>query len=163
MVGFGCIVHLRWLYHHSFFYRSKDGENPNVDNLEVGVFPAQNDNLKLELAWTIVPFILIVYLTHFLGATRQCLVFPNDGHFGNECVYDSPDYDGSNLYFDYDANLGEYKADCYHTIEITAKQWVWSFDCEYSKQNYVNQDLLRLTEEPFLISLYRQGMHISHT
>ena len=23
-----------WLYHHSFFYRSKDGENPNVDNLE---------------------------------------------------------------------------------------------------------------------------------
>ena len=38
-----------WLYHHSFFYRSEDGENPNVDNLEVGVFPAENDNLKLEL------------------------------------------------------------------------------------------------------------------
>ena len=21
-----------WLYHHSFFYRSEDGENPNVDD-----------------------------------------------------------------------------------------------------------------------------------
>ena len=44
-----------WLYHHSFFYRSEDGENPNIDNLEVGVFPVENDDLKLELAWTIVP------------------------------------------------------------------------------------------------------------
>ena len=38
-----------WLYHHSFFYRSEDGENPNVDDLKVGVFPAHYDNMKLEL------------------------------------------------------------------------------------------------------------------
>ena len=120
-----------WLYHHSFFYRSEDGENPNIDNLEVGVFPAENDNLKLELAWTIVPFILIVYLTYISWAPLDNIwASPDGGHFGNECVYDAPDYDGSNLYFDPDAELkGEYTADCYHTIEITAKQWVWSFDC----------------------------------
>ena len=28
-----------WLYHHSYFYRAKEGESPNIDDLEVGVFP----------------------------------------------------------------------------------------------------------------------------
>ena len=42
-----------WLYHHSFSYRSTDGEKAgNVDELTVGVFPKHNDNLKLEVAWT---------------------------------------------------------------------------------------------------------------
>ena len=57
-----------WLYHHSFSYRSEDGENPNVDDLEVGVFPVHYDDLKLELAWTIAPFMLIVYLTYISWA-----------------------------------------------------------------------------------------------
>ena len=119
-----------WLYHHSFFYRSKDGENPNIDNLEVGVFPAENDDLKLELAWTIVPFILIVYLTyiswHPLDNVWSATSEADGGHFGDECVFG----EGSNLSFDPNEKLkGEYSADCYHTIEITAKQWVWSFDC----------------------------------
>ena len=122
-----------WLYHHSFFYRSKDGENPNIDNLEVGVFPAENDDLKLELAWTIVPFILFVYLTYISWAPLDNVwSSPNDGYFGNECDYDSIEYqtDGSNLYFDdTDGLKGAYHANCYHIIEITAKQWVWSFDC----------------------------------
>ncbi len=52
-----------WMFHHSLKYRSKDGSDNNVDNLTPGVFPKENDNLKMELAWTIVPFILIVYLT----------------------------------------------------------------------------------------------------
>ena len=154
-----------WLYHHSFFYRSEDGENPNIDNLEVGVFPVENDDLKLELAWTIVPFILIVYLTYISWAPLDNIwASPDGGHFGDECDYDSIDYYGSNLSFDPDAELkGEYTANCYHTIEITAKQWVWSLIVEHSKQNYVNQDLLKQTEEPCLISLCRRGMHISHT
>ena len=43
-----------WLYHHSVTYRSKDGEElPNVDEIEVGVFPKENDDLRLEVAWTI--------------------------------------------------------------------------------------------------------------
>ena len=122
-----------WLYHHSFFYRSEDGENPNVDDLEVGVFPVHYDDLKLELAWTIVPFMLIVYLTYISWAPLDNVwSSPNDGYFGNECDYDSIEYQtyGSNLYFDDDDGLkGAYHANCYHTIEITAKQWVWSFDC----------------------------------
>ena len=53
-----------WMFHHSLRYRSKDDEpDNNVDNLTPGVFPVENDNLKMELAWTIIPFILIVYLT----------------------------------------------------------------------------------------------------
>ena len=57
MVGFGCIVHLRVAISPLIFLSLKRWRKPNVDNLEVGVFPAENDNLKLELAWTIVPFI----------------------------------------------------------------------------------------------------------
>ena len=99
-----------WLYHHSFFYRSEDGENPNVDDLEVGVFPAHYDDMKLELAWTIAPFMLIVYLTYISWAPLDNVwSSPNDGYFGNECDYDSIEYqtDGSNLYFDDDDGLKE--------------------------------------------------------
>ncbi|MDP6906746.1 MAG: cytochrome c oxidase subunit II [Candidatus Thalassarchaeaceae archaeon] len=52
-----------WLFHHSLKYRSKDGSDNNIDNLTPGVFPVENDDLKLEVTWTVVPFILIVYLT----------------------------------------------------------------------------------------------------
>ena len=152
-----------WLYHHSFFYRSKDGENPNVDNLEVGVFPVENDDLKLELAWTIVPFILIVYLTYISWAPLDNIwASPDDGHFGSECDYSSGM--SSNLSFDPDAELkGEYTADCYHTIEIQPNNGFGVLIVERSKQNYVSPDLLKQTEEPCLISPYRRGMHISHT
>ena len=77
-----------WLYHHSFFYRSEDGENPNVDDLEVGVFPVHYDDLKLELAWTIVPFMLIVYLTYISWAPLDNVwSSPNDGgYFGMNAI-----------------------------------------------------------------------------
>ena len=52
-----------WMFHHTLRYRSKDGSNNNVDNFIPGVFPKENDNLTMELTWTIVPFILIIYLT----------------------------------------------------------------------------------------------------
>ena len=55
---------LVWLFHNSLRYRSKDGSDNNIDNFTPGVFPAENDNMKMELTWTIVPFILIVYLTY---------------------------------------------------------------------------------------------------
>ena len=88
------------------------------------------------------------------------MVFPNDGHFGNECVYDSH-YDGSNLYFDYDANLKGIQSNCYHTIEITAKQWVWSFDCGMLEAELCESGFTEADGRAVLISLYRQGMHIS--
>ncbi|MDP6563150.1 MAG: hypothetical protein QF377_05225, partial [Candidatus Thalassarchaeum sp.] len=58
-----------WLYHHTFWFRSYDGEDPpNVDLLEVGVFPRHNDDMRLEVTWTILPFVLIVYLTYISWA-----------------------------------------------------------------------------------------------
>ena len=57
------VITFAWMGHHSLRYRSKDGSDNNIDNLTPGVFPVENDNLTLELTWTIIPFILIVYLT----------------------------------------------------------------------------------------------------
>ena len=57
------VIVLVWMFHHSLRYRSKDGSNNNVDNFIPGVFPKENDNMTMELTWTIIPFILIVYLT----------------------------------------------------------------------------------------------------
>ena len=57
------IIVMVWMFHHSLRYRSKDGSNNNVDNFTPGVFPKENDNLTMELTWTIIPFILLVYLT----------------------------------------------------------------------------------------------------
>jgi len=57
------VIVLVWTFHNSLRYRSKDGSDNNIDNFTPGVFPKENDNLTMELTWTIVPFILIVYLT----------------------------------------------------------------------------------------------------
>jgi cytochrome c oxidase subunit 2 len=58
------VIVLVWMFHHSLRYRSKDGSDNNIDNFIPGVFPKENDDLRMELTWTIVPFILIVYLTY---------------------------------------------------------------------------------------------------
>ena len=75
-----------WLYHHSYFYRSEDGESPNVDNLEVGVFPKDYDNLRLEVTWTVLPFILIVWLTYISWAPLDAVWSATgpDGYHGCE-------------------------------------------------------------------------------
>ena len=55
-----------WLAHHSLVYRSKnvDDDWEDVDGIKVGVFPKHNDDLKLELAWTIVPFLILVFMAN---------------------------------------------------------------------------------------------------
>ena len=59
------VLTFTWLYHHSFWYTSKEGEEfENPDMIEVGVFPKHNDDMKLEVAWTVAPFLLIVWLTY---------------------------------------------------------------------------------------------------
>ncbi len=118
-----------WLYHHSFWFRSYDGENPpNVDGLKVGVFPKHNDDMRLEVTWTILPFILIVYLTYISWAPLDAVWTTADGGGHNyECDYDNPSYDGSNNQLDMDTGI--VTSDCYHIIEITAQQWFWTFDC----------------------------------
>ena len=118
-----------WLYHHSFWFRSYDGEDPpNVDRLKVGVFPMHNDDLRLEVTWTILPFLLIVYLTYISWAPLDAVWTTADGGGHNyECDYDNPSYDGSNNQLDMDTGI--VTSDCYHIIEITAQQWFWTFDC----------------------------------
>ena len=113
-----------WLYHHSYFYRSEDGESPNVDNLEVGVFPKDYDNLKLEVTWTVLPFILIVYLTYISWAPLDAVWSATgpDGYHGSECVEGG----SSDNYIDDD---GYVRSDCYWEIGIIGQQWFWEFDC----------------------------------
>ncbi len=117
-----------WLYHHSFWFRSYDGEDPpNVDRLKVGVFPKHNDDMRLEVTWTILPFLLIVYLTYISWAPLDAVWTTDGGVHNYECDYDNPSYDGSNNQLDMDTGI--VTSDCYHIIEITAQQWFWTFDC----------------------------------
>ena len=113
-----------WLYHHSFFYRSNDGESPNVDNLEVGVFPIDYDNLRLEVAWVILPSLLIVWLTYISWAPLDAVWSQTgpDGYHGSECS----EGESSNNYVDDDGYV--YSA-CYHEISIIGQQWFWNMDC----------------------------------
>ena len=113
-----------WLYHHSFFYRSNDGESPNVDNLEVGVFPIDYDNLRLEVAWVILPSLLIVWLTYISWAPLDAVWSQTgpDGYHGSECA----EGESSDNYVDDDGYV--YSA-CYHEISIVGQQWFWNIDC----------------------------------
>ena len=113
-----------WLYHHSYFYRSEDGESPNIDNLEVGVFPKDYDNLRLEVTWTILPFILIIWLTYISWAPLDAVWSATgpDGYHGSECQ----EGESSESYIDAD---GYVRSSCYHDLGITGQQWFWEFDC----------------------------------
>ena len=117
-----------WLYHHSFWFTSKDGEKvPNVDGIEIGVFPKHNDDMRLEVAWTILPFLLIVWLTYYSWEPLDAMWTSEDGGVhGYECDYDDPEYNGSNNQMD---SIGIISSECYHVIEIPGQQWFWSFDC----------------------------------
>ena len=114
-----------WLYHHSFWFTSKDGEKiPNVDEIEIGVFPKHNDDMRLEVAWTVLPFILIVWLTYYSWEPLDAMWTSTEGGVhGYECDYDDPEYNGSNNEMD---SIGIITSDCYHVIEITGQQWFWA-------------------------------------
>jgi len=124
-----------WLYHHSFFYRSNDGESPNVDNLEVGVFPIDYDNLRLEVAWVILPSLLIVWLTYISWAPLDAVWSQTgpDGYHGSECA----EGESSDNYVDDDGYV--YSA-CYHEISIVGQQWFWNIDCEDLSEDICSTD-----------------------
>jgi len=114
-----------WLYHHSFWYRSEDSDGyDNPDEIAVGVFPKHNDDMRLEVAWTVAPFMLIVWLTYVSWVPLDAVWSETgeDGYHGEECE----DGQSSNNQLD---GYGVVTSECYHVIEITAKQWVWAFDC----------------------------------
>lgn len=124
-----------WLYHHSFFYRSNDGESPNIDNLEVGVFPIDYDNLRLEVAWVILPSLLIVWLTYISWAPLDAVWSQTgpDGYHGSECA----EGESSDNYVDDDGYV--YSA-CYHEISIVGQQWFWNMDCEDLSEDLCSTD-----------------------
>jgi len=124
-----------WLYHHSFFYRSNDGESPNVDNLEVGVFPIDYDNLRLEVAWVILPSLLIVWLTYISWAPLDAVWSQTgpDGYHGSECA----EGESSDNYVDDDGYV--YSA-CYHEISIVGQQWFWNMDCGNLSEDLCSTD-----------------------
>ena len=124
-----------WLYHHSFFYRSNDGESPNIDNLEVGVFPIDYDNLRLEVAWVILPSLLIVWLTYISWAPLDAVWSQTgpDGYHGSECS----EGESSDNYVDDDGYV--YSA-CYHEISIVGQQWFWNMDCEDLSEDICSTD-----------------------
>nr|AIF04982.1 cytochrome c oxidase polypeptide II (coxB) [uncultured marine group II/III euryarchaeote KM3_178_D06] len=97
------LITFGWLIHHSFVYRAKDGENVNVDDLKVGVFPKHNHNLTLEVTWFIIPAILIIYLT-WISIAPVSEVWPDPDKVGVEGVD-------------------------YYEVGITGQQWFWIFDC----------------------------------
>jgi cytochrome c oxidase subunit 2 len=97
------VIVFGWMLHHSLFYRAKDGEVANVDNLKVGEFPLHYHNAKLEAAWIILPTILTIYLTVIIiGPTSD--------------VWEDP------------AAIGVEGED-YFEIGVTGSQWYWTFDC----------------------------------
>ena len=124
-----------WLYHHSFFYRSNDGESPNIDNLEVGVFPIDYDNLRLEVAWVILPSLLIVWLTYISWAPLDAVWSQTgpDGYHGSECS----EGESSDNYVDDDGYV--YSA-CYHEISIVGQQWFWNMDCGNLSEDICSTD-----------------------
>ena len=88
-----CLIVVVWLFHHSLKYRSKDRSDNNIDDFKPGVFPRENDDLKMELTWTIVPFILIVYLTYIAwGPIDEMWAADPDAHeisvTGNQWYWD---------------------------------------------------------------------------
>ena len=139
-----------WLYHHSFAYRSTDGEKPpNVDKIKVGVFPKHNDDLKLEVAWTVLPFLLIIYLTYISWAPLDHVwAAPGSDTRGDECLLGES---SNNIFY---ADTGFVNSECYHVIGITGQQWFWSFDCnpdldeEFTMRDYnLSADLCAVSSQ----------------
>jgi cytochrome c oxidase subunit 2 len=97
------VITFGWMIHHSFYYRSKSGEDVNVDDLEVGVFPKLYHNATLEWTWIIIPSILIIYLA-WISIEPTSQVWPDPDTVGVE-------------------------GEDYFEVMITGQQWFWIFDC----------------------------------
>ena len=87
------VIVVVWMFYNSLRFRSKDGSDNNIDNFTPGVFPKENDDLRMELTWTIVPFILIVYLTYIAwGPIDEMWTADPDAHeiniTGNQWYWD---------------------------------------------------------------------------
>ncbi len=89
-----------WLGYNLIMFKHKEGDPEPKDALKAGVFPHERGNVKIELAWTIAPLILVIWLTYISLAPLNYL-------------WDVPDEDQTDL-----------------VVEVNAEQWYWSFTYE---------------------------------
>ena len=94
LVGVLVIV---WLGYNLVFFRHKEGDPEPKDALKAGIFPHERGNVKVELAWTIAPLILVAWLTFLSLAPLNYM-------------WDVPDVEEADL-----------------TIEVTAGRFFWGF------------------------------------
>ena len=52
-----------WLAYNLIYFRHTEGDPDHEDALKAGVFPHERGNVRIELAWTIAPLILVGWLT----------------------------------------------------------------------------------------------------
>jgi len=99
-----------WLGYNIIMFKHKDGDPEPKDALKAGVFPHERGDVKIELAWTIAPLILVIWLTFISLAPLNYL-------------WDVPDEDETDL-----------------VVEVTSAQWYWSFsyDENYVKPSNFN-------------------------
>jgi len=91
------VLVIAWLGYTLVFFRHKEGDPEPEDALKVGVFPHERGNVKVELAWTIAPLILVAWLTFLSLAPLNYM-------------WDVPDIEETDL-----------------TIEVTAGRFFWGF------------------------------------
>ena len=110
-----------------FMIRYKEGsaaiDESQFEKIEVGLFPAERHNTKLEAAFYIVPLILVIWVTA-IAASSTTAVW-GDEDFWDTAIYGQDDYD-------YD----------HFTVTVNGKQWFWEF--EY------NQPLTWEDEHPYM-------------
>ncbi len=86
-----------WMTYNLIMFKHKEGDPEHKDALKAGFFPHERGNVSIELAWTIAPLILVIWLTYISLAPLNYL-------------WDVPDEEETDL-----------------VIEVVAGQWYWSF------------------------------------
>ena len=96
-----------------FMIRYKEGsaaiDESQFEKIEVGLFPAERHNTKLEAAFYIVPLILVIWVTA-IAASSTTAVW-GDEDFWDTAIYGQDDYN-------YD----------HFTVTVIGKQWFWEFE-----------------------------------
>jgi len=86
-----------WMAYNLIMFKHKEGDPEHKDALKAGVFPHERGDPKIEIAWTVAPLILVIWLTYISLAPLDYL-------------WDVPDEEETDL-----------------VIEVVAGQWYWSF------------------------------------
>lgn len=98
-----------------FMIRYKEGsaavDESTFEKIEVGLFPVERHNTKLELAFYIVPLILVIWVT-LLAASSTTAVW-GDEDFWDQAIITNDGYN-----------------DELFTVTVYGKQWFWEFEYE---------------------------------